>query len=293
MKASPWTSLGLAAAMAAGFCPAAKAGLFSNNFEMLVVAETAKDAPASQIVPVPYCAVDGGYIEAGDAIAGENPPTADRVRQALFDALKEQGFEANRASPSILLTYFWGVLRLDREEVRLTYGVKSNLDARIRLVSTDQLGAEAENHILGRQKAGGTDMNASSPVLLVGPTETVVQNASRPRIFVIVSAFDYQGFALNHEARLVWRTKLSALETSGDLDEVIPALIEKGAPFFGKNIQYPKIVQARLSNSSGPANTTADSLQPAPGSAFDSQLLQAVLGRERVEFSGAHPGSSN
>lgn len=204
MKISPWTSLGLAAVAAAAFCPLAKAGLFSDNFEMLVVAETSKDAPASQIVPVPYCAVDGGYIEAGDAIAGENPPSADQVRQALFGALKGQGFEASRASPSILLTYFWGVLRLDREEIRLKYGVRSNLDARLRLVSTDVLGAEVENHILGRQKADGTDMSASSPVLLVGPTETVAQNASHPRIFVIVSAFDYQGFALNHEAKPVW-----------------------------------------------------------------------------------------
>jgi hypothetical protein len=293
MKISPWTSLGLAAVMTAGFCPAANAGLFSNNFEMLVVAETAKDAPASQIVPVPYCAVDGGYIEAGDAIAGENPPTADRVRQALYDALKAQGFEANRASPSILLTYHWGILRLDREEIRLKYGIRSNLDARLRLVSTEELGAEAENHILGRQKADGTNMNASSPVLLVGPTETVVQDASHPRIFVIVSAYDYRGFTLNHEAKLVWRTKLSALETSGDLDEVIPALIAQGAPFFGKNLVEPKIVNASLATASGTAGTTAESLQPAPESTIDNQLLHSVLESERVQFSGAHPGSRN
>jgi hypothetical protein len=292
MKTSPWTSLGLLAVVTAGFCPAAKAGLFSNSFEMLVVAETSKDAPAAQIVPVPYCAIDGGYIEAGDAIAGENPPTADRVRQVLYDSMKEQGFEANRASPSILLTYFWGVLRLDREEIRLTYGVKSNLDARLRLVSTEELGAEVENHILGRQKADGTDMSASSPVLLVGPTETVAQNASRPRIFVIVSAFDYQGFALNHEAKLIWRTKLSALETSGDLDEVIPALIAKGAPFFGKNIQDPKIVQASLLSKYGPEGTPAESLQPAPASTIDNQLLNSVLGQERVQFSGSHSSGS-
>jgi len=293
MKISPWTSLGLAAVMTAGFCPLANAGLFSDNFEMLVVAETAKDAPASQIVPVPYCAVDGGYIEAGDAIAGENPPTADQVRQALFGALKGQGFEASRASPSVLLTYFWGVLRLDREEIRLKYGIRSNLDARLRLVSTDVLGAEVENHILGRQKADGTDMSASSPVLLVGPTETVAQNASHPRIFVIVSAFDYRGFTLDHEAKPVWTAKLSTLETSGDLDEVIPALIEKGAPFFGKNILEPKIVQARLAGKSGAMAATAASLAPAPESTIDNQLLQSVLDHERTEFSGAHPGSRN
>ena len=212
---------------------------------MLVVAETAKDAPAPA-TPFTYSAIDGGYIEAGDPIVGDTPPTADRVRQALFDALKSQGFDANRTSPSVLLTYYWGVLRTDREQIRLAYGVKSNLNARIHLVSTEQLGAEVENHILGRQKASGTDMNASSPPWLVGPTETVVQMARQPRIFVIVSAFDYQALSQQHDVKPLWRLKLSAQETSGDMDQVIPSLIAVGAPYFGKNLQDPKIVQATL-----------------------------------------------
>jgi hypothetical protein len=293
MKMSSWPSLGLTALLAAGFCPLANASLFSDNFEMLVVAETAKDAPAAKTAPVSYCAIDGGYIEAGDPIVGDTPPTADRVRQALFDAMRAQGFEANRAAPTILLTYYWGVLRLDRQEIRLPYGVKSNLNARIRLVSTEELGAEVENHILARQHADGTNMNASSPRLLVGPTETVVQNAHRPRIFVVVSAFDYQGLSQNHEATPLWRAKLSAQETSGDMDQVIPSLIEKGAPFFGKDLSEPKIVQATLAPGSAPAGTPASSLQPAPESTIDSRLLQSVLNRERVEFSGANPGSPN
>ncbi len=293
MKISSWPSLGLTALLAAGFIPMAKASLFSDNFEMLVVAETAKDAPAAKTAPVSYCAIDGGYIEAGDPIAGDTPPTADRVRQALFDAMRAQGFEANRSSPTILLTYYWGVLRLDRQEIRLPYGIKSNLDARIKLVSTEQLGAEVENHILGRQHASGTDMNASSPKLLVGPTETVVQDARHPRIFVIVSAFDYQGLSQNHEATPLWRAKLSALETSGAMDEVIPSLVEKGAPFFGKNLPEPRIVQATLSPGSGPGATPASSLQPAPNSTIDSRLLQSLMNRERIEFSGANPGSPN
>jgi hypothetical protein len=289
MKMSSFPSLGLAAVLTAGFCPMAKASLFSDNFEMLVVAETAKDAPAAPTAPIGYCAIDGGYIEAGDAIVGDTPPTADRVRQAMYDALKGQGFEANRTSPSILLTYYWGVLRIDREEIRRPYGIKSNLNARLRLVSTEELGSEVENHILGRQKADGTNMNASSPPLLIGPTETVVQNASRPRIFIVVSAFDYKGLTENHEAKPLWRTKLSAQETSGDMDEVIPSLIEKGAPFFGKDILEPKIVEATLSPRSGPSATPASVLQPAPESTIDSQLLQSVLYRERIEFSGINP----
>jgi hypothetical protein len=289
MKIISWPALGLAALLTAGISPRAGAGVFTDNFEMLVVAERAKDAPAPvQGATVGYCAIDGGYIEAGDPLAGENPPTADRVRQALYDSLKEQGFEANRASPAVLLTYFWGVIRIDREEVRRIYGVKANQDARIRLVSTEQLGAEVENHILGRQKADGTNMDASSPPLLSGPTATVVQNARLPRFFVIVTAYDYQSLAQKKETKPLWRVKMSAQETSGDMDQVIPSLIAKGAPFFGKDLPDVRFVKATLSPSSGPAATPASSLQPAPAAALDSQFVGSLLSRERYEFSGTN-----
>ena len=293
MKTSLWPSLSLAAVLTAGFCPLANASLFSDDFEMLVVAETAKDAPSDLAKPTTYCAIDGGYIEAGDPIVGDVPPTADRVRQALYEALKGQGFSANRVSPSILLTYYWGVLRQDRQEVRIPYGIKSNLNARLRLVSTEELGSEVENHILGRQKADGTNMNVASPALLVGPTRSVVENAHRPRIFIIVSAFDYQGLSKGHEAKPVWRLKLSAQETSGDMDEVIPSLIGKGAAFFGKDLHEPRIVEATLSPRGGSGSTPVSSLQPAPESTIDSNLLQSLLNRERIEYSGANPGRPN
>jgi hypothetical protein len=289
MKISYWPTLGLAALLTAGLAPKAKANLFSDDFEMLVVAENAKDAPQMGS-PIAYSAIDGGYIEAGDAEAGDTPPTADRVRQALFDAMKQQGFEANRTSPAVLLTYYWGVLRRDREEVRMPYGVKSNLNARIRLVSTETLGAEVENHILGRQHADGTNMDVSSPKLLIGPTETVAQNARHARIFVIISAFDYQGLTQRHEAKPLWRVKLSAQETSGGMDQVIPALIAKGAPYFGKDLPEAKILQATLAPVSATASTQASLLAPAPESTIDSSLLQTVLARERIEFSGVNPG---
>lgn len=291
MKTHPWTAAAVAGTLALGLAPLARAGLFSDKFEMLVVAESAKDAPANLLKPTTYCAVDGGFIEGGDAIAGDTPPTADRVRQELYDSLRSQGFEASRTSPNLLLTYYWGVLRRDRVEISRPYGVKYNQDARIRLVSTELLGSEVENHILGRQKASGTDMTASSPPILVGPADTVREMARLPRIFVIVSAFDYQGLARRHESQPVWRVKLSAQETSGGMDEVIPALIEKGSPFFGKNLAEPRQVAAALSRGGGPASTPASSLQPAPQAELDRGLLQAILNRERIEFTGINPGA--
>jgi hypothetical protein len=115
--------------------------------------------------------------------------------------------------------------------------------------------------------------------------------ARQPRIFVIISAFDYQDLARKHESRPVWRIKLSAQETSGAMDEVIPALIEKGAPYFGKNIINPTQIGATLSPGAGPSSTPTSSLQPAPGSGVDPGLLQTILNRERTEFTGMNPGA--
>jgi hypothetical protein len=290
MKTYSWPALGLAALLTAGVCPLASANLFSDNFEMLVVAETAKDAPQQQqVTSATYSAIDGGYIEGGNSVVGDNPPTADRVRQALSDAMNSQGFNANRASPSVLLTYFWGVLRPDREEIRRPYGVKYNLNARLRLVGTEQLSSEVENHILGNQKSGGTSMDVSSPPILIGPTATVAQNARHPRIFVVISAFDYPSLTQQHEVKPLWRVKLSAQETSGSMDEVIPALIAKGASFFGKNLPEAQIVQNTLVTGPAPATSSASLLQPAAN--MDDPLIGNILSRERIEFSGVNPGS--
>src|ERR1700677_1763761 len=242
MKTRPYSTIGLVAALAIGSVPQASAGIFSNNIDMLVVAETPNGAPSQQGGPVSYAAFDGGYIEAGDPIAGDTPPSADQVARSLRAALANQGFQAGDLSPSVVLTYHWGVLRVDRRQIRVPYGIKSNLEARIELVSTHQLGAEVENHILLREKSGQTNEDAASTRILGGPATTVAENALQPRIFAIVSAYDYQGL-LHREAKLLWRVKLSAREQSGEMDEVIPALITGGAPFFGRNLDDVKTVE--------------------------------------------------
>lgn len=287
MKTAPWPSLSLAALLAAGFCPQTNAGLFTDNFEMTVVAERAKDAPPESKGPVSYVAFDGGYIEAGDPIAGDRPPTADQVRQELRTGLEAQGFQPAQGTPSLVLTYYWGVLRVDRTQIRVPFGIKTNLRARIALVSTELQRAEVENHILGREKGSNVDMNASSPARLVGPLETVAQNSRLPRIFVVVSAYDYQALTERHETKLVWRVKLSAQESSGEMYEVIPPLITTGAPFFGKDLSDSRFVKTTLSKAPPVNGADASNVEPSPGSYnLDGRLIRDILKRERAKVSG-------
>jgi hypothetical protein len=285
MKTRTYPALVLAALCVAGFGTHAAAGIFSNNIDMLVVAEQMQPASASQDNPVSYVAFDGGYIEAGDPIAGDTPPTPEQVSHTLHSALAERGFRATQGTPSIVLTYHWGVLRVDHRQIKVPYGIKTNQMARIELVSTQQLGAEVENHIIGRERGGGMNNDASAPRLLIGTLETINQDSRQPRIFVVVSAYDYQSL-VHREAKLLWRTKLSAQEISGEMEQVIPALIAGGAPFFGKNLPGIQDIDVSPSRAAQLASVTAY-VRPSPESLqLDKQFIDGLLKQEHSKISG-------
>lgn len=282
-------SITLIALAAAGLCTAARANLFSDKFEMLVAADRTSGAPA-QSGPLTCTLVDGGYIESGDPIAGENPPPADSVRQELQTALAQQGLTVGGASPSLLLTYHWGILRVDHREINVPFGINSNMDARIKLVSTEEDGLEVENHIFAKKKGSGQSNDASSPPILVGPLETVVENARKPRYFVIVSAYDYTSVADHQQPKLLWRTKLSAQESSGEMSEVIPSLIATGAPFFGKGLRDTRIVETTTMPSVTPQHD-GPSTQMAMGSDPGAQSINSLVKQEHGQFSGTPDGN--
>lgn len=281
-------SKALALLLAAIACSSARANLFSDNFDMTVVAERAKGAPAAQDGPVSCELVDGGYIEAGDPNAGQYPPSAATVRQELIDAVGQQNLLVGAPSPSVLLTYYWGVLRVDHNALRLPTRINANQDARIMLVSTAETGAEVENYILNRKRAGGQIPGAPSPLILDGPLETIFASAQQPRFFVVVSAYEYPSSGEPQKPRLLWRAKLSAQETSGGMDEVIAAMIAKGAPYFGKDIQYPKSVKNTLVKSvATPANSQSPSNQTGTVSnEATSPVVSALVHEERTAISG-------
>ncbi len=285
MKTLSWTSPLLAAVLIAGSGSRAYANLFSDEFDALVVAERAKDAPPDLCKPASFVAFDGGYIEAGDPQAGDTPPAAEQVRQCLLTALSGQGFRESPASPALVIIYHWGVLRVDHREIRIPYQVRKNLSARIDLVSTARMDAEVENHLKDRMSAGGEDLSAASPRFLVAPLDSVVAHARLPRIFVVVSAYDGRAMA-HHEAKLLWKAKLSAQETSGEMSMVIPPLISRGAPYFGQDLSDVLVLKATL-QAAPPAAAPAERAPAAPESyGVDKQLLSGLMKAEGTRISG-------
>jgi hypothetical protein len=285
MKSRIYPTLALAAFSVAGFGARLSAGIFTDDFRMLVVAEQLQPFSASQDNPVSYVAIDGGYIEAGDPIAGDNPPSPSVVAQAMHAALAEHGFRAAEGTPSIVITYHWGVLRVDHRQINTPYQIKTNLQARIELVSTQKLGAEVENHILGREKGAGMDENVSAPRILAGSLETIRQDSRMPRIFVVATAYDYQALT-RHEATRLWTTKLSAQETSGDMDTVIPALIATGGQYFGKELADIRDVQASPSKTAQPVAANATVQTSAGLFQGEKEFVDNLIKQEHVKISG-------
>ncbi len=286
MKAPHLLRTLLAVMLCAGLASRSRANLFSDNFSVTAIAERAKGAPEEPAKPTSFVAFDGGYIEAGDPIAGDDPPTAPQVRQALISAMQAQGFQESQTVPRLLVIYHYGVLRVDHRQINVPFEVRTNLSARIALVSTTKVDAEIENHIRERERATGQNLNYSSPRFLVPPLDSVVAQARLPRIFVEVSAYDFQAFFQRHEARLVWQTKLSTQETSGKMDQVIPPMLASGARFLGADSAEINVVPCMLAPRPVPAAAAA---APTPESYhLDSRLVDELAANLRVRISGQH-----
>jgi hypothetical protein len=68
------------------------------------------------------------------------------------------------------------------------------------------------------------------------------------------------------------------------MDEVIPALLAGGAPYFGQDVTEPKIVETT------PRALPASAVSAMPASAeslnLDRQFIDGLLKAEHVSFSG-------
>jgi hypothetical protein len=278
---SPFIAILLGAATSLPLC----AGLFSDNFDMLVVAE--RPAPPPGPARLTCAVVDGGYVEAGDPIAGDEPPAPLVVSKAMGAALAGTGLTPVRSRPDVLITYHWGALRIDHMELRAPYSIKSNLKARIELVSTTKVGQEVENHLFLRRHSGEENVDAATPPLLVGSLRTARENADQSHLFVIISAYDAASVA-HHAPRVLWRTKLSTREQSGAMKDVIPALITAGAPYLARDLPEVKTLEATPG-----AAVLGDAVTAAPDAlGIDRAALDALLLDERRTYSGTSGGPS-
>ena len=77
------------------------------------------------------------------------------------------------------------------------------------------------------------------------------------------------------------------------MDEVIPALIARGARYFGKDMQYPTIVQNTLMKSVATPSTENSNGQTGLASdSANSPAVGALVKQERTAIAGTGDGKS-
>ena len=294
MKTNLSLSLGLTVFGLLGLvaAPAAVGG----GLQMIVVAEQpdarAPAAAASPDHPVYYVAFDGGYIEAGDPIAGERPPGAAAMAKALQHTLAGLGYQpaAGAATPTLVLTYHWGLINRDSFATKIGTKIDPNMHARLSLVTTSHQDGEIENYLLDKRMLGRTNPAFRSPGILSIRERDALELAHDNRYFVVLSAYDYSSIS-QRQPKLVWRVKLSTLSVGVSMADALPTLLQGGAPYMGRNLtdfEYAKV--PLVAAVGGGPGGEVDRFSPPLGNtgSLDGQFLRGLMKPEHDEFSGTH-----
>lgn len=270
-----------AACLLALALPDAASAANGRHLDLIVVSErtaAARDLPAD---PLAYLPVQGGYIEAGDPIAGERPPTPEAVAEALRSALGTQAHTPAAAglTPQLVVTYHWGVIRPDSTQLPPASGLKPNLKARLELVARQQLVEDIERDLVAHRHIRSPRMSA-----LIPSQRDALEWARDNRYFVVVSAYRYDELTKGNPV-LVWRTRLSAADNSGAMSEVIPALLAAAGDQLGREHRSAELIRASFRPtvaSAAPAPTAESQHLEGPA----RQTLEQLLRDEHLAFSG-------
>jgi hypothetical protein len=264
------------------------------QIDMVAVAEQTNQGvmvtPPTADQPTFYVAYDGGYIEAGDPIAGEKPPTPAVIGQTLRKVLAARGYQPATApgTASLLLVYHWGSINKEAFAIPSFNRIRPNLKARIYLVAPTRTAATLENYLLSRKAAPNLNESAPVPGFLSPQLRDVLSLAQDDRYFVVVSAYDYAALG-RREPTLLWRAKMSARSVSGAMYKVLPALIAGGGRFLGHNLPKARFFKTPL-YPFGETAATAETSEPLPAPAVAGQLdaafISSLVKQEHDHFSG-------
>jgi hypothetical protein len=296
MKTSSFISHVTVALLAVGLAAQAHAFAWGGKLDMVVVAEQADPAVKSALPtaehPAYYVAFDGGYIEAGDPIAGEKPPPASAVVQALATALASQHYlpATAQSSPSVVAIYHWGLINRDTHQIRDSFKLQPNLMARIALVAPKEYAQRIEEDLLDRRQP------VSVHIPILDPREQeLLQLVGDNRYFVIVSAYDYASVA-HGAGKLLWRVKMSTRSPGASMAEALPTLLRGGAPYFARDltemqtVREPLVPEGRVEV----GTPKVEEFLPPPEIArqLNPQYLDGLIHREHVKFTGDLPADA-
>jgi len=209
-----------------------------------VTADGQKRPPPTTDHPAYYVLVEGGYREAGQLVRGEHSPPGPVVEKLVRRALTGEGYQgATAQSPRIdmFIVYHWGyinpVIVSTFEEGRVN---PRNPGEQPPLIEHKQiLNDQQMLGLLGVAALDDKHFASNSDV------QRIAQAAEDDRYFVVLSAYDWD--AITHKRQvLLWRAMMSLPTYGTDLAESLPALVQAGAPYFGRETGLPQHVAEPL-----------------------------------------------
>ena len=262
----------------AGFClalltcgGAARAAEDELRVDVVVDATDAgeKLAPPTPDHPVYYYPVTKGYVTGGQPLADQAPPPPTiAVQRLLAKALYAQGYRVmNREHPAtLILMLWWGYLAPIVMEGGGSAAAgfdqgSSQMRGMGGSFGSNQQGAGAVMGLAvhGMLPANVEENNNQMQELVLGSKfepdslqnhpslrlETAVEAARRARYYLMVSALDFKEANEHKKFVVYWTARVSTDLEGNTLDGVLPALIESGAPHFGRDTDGPLIMGAK------------------------------------------------
>jgi hypothetical protein len=214
--------------------------------------------------PAYYIGWDGGLVEAGDVVAGEQPPKKEHLAVIMQQALAASGYlpATKEHAPTVIVHYRWGSynhltsMPMPTADTQPATGddaapppdtdptddltdpmVRRNLLTRAALVG----GIGFSRDLLKAADFGLIDeFRQRDP-----RNEDLVEMALGDLYFVVAVAYDAAS-AKQGKARQLWITKISTNSQGLAMDETLPALASNGRRIFGHETNGPVLTAARL-----------------------------------------------
>lgn len=194
---------------------------------------------ASAQNPLYYELNDAGFRQLGWSVAGEKPPPANQMHQALVRALEKNGYlpADQHHRPDLFINYFWGTHNRPDDNLGHDFPelLRKNILERALLIGGKSL---ADNINFTMQWGVGQRQN-------VDKMEFLSDQADESIYFIVASAYDYHALAGN-DRKLVWRTTMTAASAGLALDEAMQPLITSGGKFLGRETPEPEIGSRRI-----------------------------------------------
>ena len=225
-----------------------------------VTAEGKKLPPVTPEHPAYYVAQAGGFVQVGDAYAGQKPLPPDELERLLKKSLAANGYlpaKPPAQPPTLAVVYTWGsdnLFNSDDESLSADQKMRNILD-RAALVGGAKFARELETLFRQTQAMGMANyvisddvMAFANPVNLFklrsAKNEFLLDQVVDNCCYVVASAYDYAALAKG-QRKLLWRTRMTVNSRGVSQIQSLPTLIASAAPYFGRDMAEPEILSRR------------------------------------------------